>query len=201
MEYAAFGIWLFSVSIMHLRFVCIVSVQFSRSLVADSLRPHGLQHTRLPCLSPTPGACSNSCPSSRWCHPPISSSVIPFSSCLQSFPASRSFPMSQLFTSYQLIILLYWWIGFTCWWIFEFFPDFDNYKGVLWTYRIPSERDCWVVQSMLNFIGSCPSVDVSNCCKFCFPPATPRSCCFSWSSPTHGVVCLSLLLWIIFKTM
>ena len=60
--------------------------------VSDSLRPHGLQHTRLPCPSPTPGTCSNSCPSSRWCHPTISSSIVPFSSCLQSFPASGSFP-------------------------------------------------------------------------------------------------------------
>ena len=63
------------------------------------LPPHGLQHARLPCSSPAPGTCSNSCPSSQWCHPAISSSAIPFSSCLQSFPASRSFPMSQFFTS------------------------------------------------------------------------------------------------------
>ena len=61
--------------------------------------PHGLQHARLPCPSPTPKACSNSCPSSWWCHPTISSSVAPFSSCLQSFPASGSFSMSQFFTS------------------------------------------------------------------------------------------------------
>ena len=67
--------------------------------MSDSLRLHGLQHTRPPCPSPTPGACTNSCPSSRWCHPTISSSVIPFSCCLQSFPASESFPMSQLFAS------------------------------------------------------------------------------------------------------
>ena len=66
--------------------------------MSNSLRPHGLQHARLPCPSPTPGGCSNSCPSSRWCHP-ISSSVIPFSSWLQSFPASGSFPMSQFFVS------------------------------------------------------------------------------------------------------
>ena len=64
----------------------------------NSLRPHGLQHTRLPCPSPSPGACSNSCLLSQWCHPTISSSVIPFSSCLQSFPSSRSFPMIRLFT-------------------------------------------------------------------------------------------------------
>ena len=72
---------------------------FSCSVMFDSLGPHGLQHARLPCPSPTPGAYSQSCPSSQWCHPTISSSVIPFSSCLQSFSASGSFPMSQLFTS------------------------------------------------------------------------------------------------------
>ena len=70
---------------------------FSCSAVSDSLQPHGLQHIRLPCPSPFPGACSNSCPLSQLCHPTISSSVIPFS-CLQSFPASGSFLMSQLFT-------------------------------------------------------------------------------------------------------
>ena len=74
------------------------SVQFSCSVVSDSLWPHGLQHARPPCPSPAPGVYSNSCPSSRWCHPTISSSVIPFS-CLQSFPASGSFPMSQFFAS------------------------------------------------------------------------------------------------------
>ena len=75
------------------------SVQFTCSAVSDSLWAHGLQRTRLPCPSPMPGAFSNSCPLSRWCHPTISSSVVPFSPCLQSFPASRSFPMSQLFAS------------------------------------------------------------------------------------------------------
>ena len=75
----------------------ICSVQFSRSVVSYSLQPHGLQHARLPCPSPTPGAYSNSCPRSRWCHQTISSSVVPFSSHLQSFPASVSFPMSQFF--------------------------------------------------------------------------------------------------------
>ena len=75
------------------------SVQFSSSVVSDSLRPHGLQHTRLPCPLPTPETCSNSCPSNQWCHPTISSSVVPFSSCLQSCPASRSFLMSQFFAS------------------------------------------------------------------------------------------------------
>ena len=76
--------------------VRLVSVQFSRSVVSDSLRPHGLQHTRPPCPSPTPGVCSDSRPLSQWCHPTISSSIVPFSSCLQSFPASGSFQMSAL---------------------------------------------------------------------------------------------------------
>ena len=75
------------------------SVQFSCSVVSDSLRPHGPQHTRPPCPSPTPGVYPNPCPSSLWCHPTISPSVIPFSSCPQSFPASGSFQMSQLFPS------------------------------------------------------------------------------------------------------
>ena len=75
------------------------SVQLSRSVGSDTLRPHGLQHARLPCPSPTPGACSDSCPSSQWDHPTISSSVVSFSSCLQSFPASESFPVSQSFAS------------------------------------------------------------------------------------------------------
>ena len=82
--------------------VCIllinISVQFSQSVVSDSLQPYGLQHTRPLCLSPTPRVYANSCPLSQWCHPTISSSVVPFSSHLQSFPASGSFQMSQLFT-------------------------------------------------------------------------------------------------------
>ena len=76
----------------------IRSNQISRSVVSDSLRPHVSQHARPPCPSPTPWVHSNSCISSQWCHPAISSSVVPFSSCHQSLPASGSFPMSQLFT-------------------------------------------------------------------------------------------------------
>ena len=75
------------------------SVQFSHSVMYNSLQPHALQHTRLSCPSPSPRACSNSCPSSWWCHPTISSSFVPFFSCLQPFPASGSFLMSQLFPS------------------------------------------------------------------------------------------------------
>ena len=80
-----------------LEFLVFSSVQFRRSVVSDSLRPHESQHTRPPCPSPTPGIHSDSRPSSQWCHPAISSSVVPFSSCPQSLPASGSFPMSQLF--------------------------------------------------------------------------------------------------------
>ena len=80
-------------------FFFFASVQFSHSFVSDSLQLHEPQHVRPPCLSPTSGVHSNPCPSSRWCHPAISSSVIPFSSCPSSFPASGSFQMSQLFTS------------------------------------------------------------------------------------------------------
>ena len=75
------------------------SVQFSHSVISVSLRPHESKHARPPCLSPTPGVYSNSCPSNWWCHPAISSSVVPFSSCPQSLPASGSSPMSQLFAS------------------------------------------------------------------------------------------------------
>ena len=74
------------------------SVQFSHSVMSNSLQPHELQHAGPPCLWPTPGVHPNSCASSQWCHPAISSSVVPFFSCPQSLPASRSFPMSQFFT-------------------------------------------------------------------------------------------------------
>ena len=75
------------------------SAQFSQSVMSNSLQPHELQHARFSCLSPTSRACSNSCPLGWWCHPTKSSSVVPFSSSLQSFPASGSFPMSQFFSS------------------------------------------------------------------------------------------------------
>ena len=90
---------LFLVSILLYRYTTVQfsSVQFSCSVVSDSLQPHESQHARPPCPSPTPGVHSDSCPSSQWCHPAISSSVIPFSSCPQSLPASKSFPMNQLF--------------------------------------------------------------------------------------------------------
>ena len=78
-------------------FISISSVQFSRSVMSDSLQPHELLNARPPCPSPTPGVYSNSCPLSRWYHPAISSSLVPFSSCPQSLPTSESFPVSQLF--------------------------------------------------------------------------------------------------------
>ena len=86
-------------SVTHCNHFNIGSVQFSGSVSSNSLRPHGLQHARSPYSSPTPIVYSNSCPLSRWCHPTISSSVVPFSSRLQSFQASESFQMSQLFTA------------------------------------------------------------------------------------------------------
>ena len=79
--------------------IILTSVQFSHSVLSNSLRPHGLQQARLPCPSLSPWVCPNSCPLSQWCHPTISSSVVPFSSCPQSFPASGSFPVSWHFTS------------------------------------------------------------------------------------------------------
>ena len=82
---------------VHEKVLKISSVQFSLSVVSDSLQLHESQHTRPPCPSPTPRVHSNSCPLSQWCHPTLSSSVIPFSSCPQSLPASESSPMSQLF--------------------------------------------------------------------------------------------------------
>ena len=87
----------------------ISSVQFSCSVMSDSLWPHGLQHARLSCPSPIPGACSNSCSLSWWCHPAISSSVMTFSSYLQSFPASGSFPVSQFsLTESRSIVSSHW---------------------------------------------------------------------------------------------
>ena len=94
--------WAFVGKVMSLLFnmlSCLRSVQFSHSVVSNSLQSHGLKHARPPCPSPTPRVHPNSCPLSRWCHPTISSSVTPFSSCPQSFPASGSFQMSQLFAS------------------------------------------------------------------------------------------------------
>ena len=103
-------------------FLCsFSSVQFNGSVVFKYLWPHGLQHTRLPCPSPTPRAYSNSCPSSQWYHPPISSSVTPFSSRLQSFPASGSFPVSQFFAS--------WWPKY---WRFSFnISPSNEYSGLI----------------------------------------------------------------------
>ena len=113
-----------------------ISVQFSCSLMSNSFQPHGLQHSRLPCPSPTPRAYSNSCPSCQWCHPTISSSVIPFSSCLQSFPASGSFQMSQFFAKvakvlefqlqHQSFQWIFRWISFRMDWL-----DLLGVQGIL----------------------------------------------------------------------
>ena len=99
--------WWWLLGMYYFRFIMLhhsVSVQFSRSVVSDSLRPHESQHARPPCPSPTPGVYPNSCPLSGWCHPTISSSVVPVSSCLRSFPAPGCFQMSQLLASGGQII-------------------------------------------------------------------------------------------------
>ena len=88
-------------------YIQLSSVQFSRSVMSNSLQSHEPQHARPACPSPTPRVDPNSCPLSRWCHPTISSSVVPFSSCPQSFPASGSFQMSQLFASVLLLVMIY----------------------------------------------------------------------------------------------
>ena len=100
-------------------FYIIRSDQISHSVVSDSLRPHESQHARPPCPSPTPGVHWDSRPSSHWCHPAISSSVVPFSSCPQSLPASESFPMSQLFIvllKYSLQVIIFTILKCTVWW-------------------------------------------------------------------------------------
>ena len=92
--------WSYRPHLIHFEYMrAVCSAQFSHSVISNSLGCHGLQHTRLPCPLPTPRAYSNSCPSSWWSHPTISSSVVPFPSCLQSIPASGSFPVSQFFAS------------------------------------------------------------------------------------------------------
>ena len=115
------------------------SVQFSCSVMSNSLRPHGLQYAGLPCPSPAPGACSNSCPLSQWCHPTISSSVVPFSSCLQSFPASGSFQMSQFFTS----------DGQSFRWSFSFSISLSNVYSVQISFRM-DWSDLLAVQETLK---------------------------------------------------
>ena len=114
------------------------SVQFSHSVVSDSLRPYGLQHARPHCPSLIPGACSNSCPSSWWCHLTILSSVIPFSSCFQSFPASGSFPI-------ELTLRLRW----PNYWSFSFsISSFNEHSGLI-SFRIDS-LDLLAVQGSLK---------------------------------------------------
>ena len=106
-------------------------LSLSCSVLSDSLWPHGLQHARLPCPSPTSGACSNSCLSSQWCHLTISSSVVPFSSCFQSLPASGSFPISWVFSS-NLALCIRW----PKYWSFSFSISPSNEHSGLISFRI-----------------------------------------------------------------
>ena len=117
------------------KLICVL-FQFNRSVVSDSLWPHGLQYIRLPCPSPTPGACSNSCPLSQWCRPTISSSITPFPSCCQSFPASEFFPMSHR-------------IRWPKYWSFSFsISAFNEYSSLI-SFRI-DWLDLLAVQGTLN---------------------------------------------------
>ena len=126
------------------------SVQFSRSAMSDSLRPHGLQHDRPPCPSPTPGVYLNSSPLSWWCHPTISSSVDPFSSCPQSLPASGSFQMSPLFT-----------IRWPKYWTFSFnISPSSEHSGLIcftmdWLVLLAVQ---WTLKSLLQHHGSKASI-------------------------------------------
>ena len=131
-------------------------VQFSCSVMSNSLRPHESQHTRPPCPSPTPRVHSNSCPLSRWCHPAISSSVVPFSSCPQSLPPSESFPMSQLFAwggqstgvSEELIINS---------WFLGKFKKFARERGLWrlkWTQQWPDQNIQMIIRILWELLGS-----------------------------------------------
>ena len=123
---------------------------FSCSVVSNSLQPHGLQHARPPCPSPSTRACSNSCPLSQWCHPTISSSIIPFSSCFQSFPASGSFLMSRLYTH----------IRWPKYWSFSFSISPSNEYSVLIPFRI-DWLDLLAVQGTLKSLLQHPSSKAS----------------------------------------
>ena len=135
-----------------------LSVQSSRSVVSDSLWPHGLQHARLPCPSPTPKACSNSCPSSRWCHPTISSSVIPFS-CLQSFPASGSFPMSQFFASDGQSVGVS--ASASVLYVFLNFPYFyfDCTGSSCWVHGLSCPKSCGILVPWPEIEPTCPALE------------------------------------------
>ena len=126
---------------------------FSRSLVSDSLWPHGLQHSRPPCPSPTPGVYSNSCPLCQWCHPTISSSVVSFSSCPQSFPASGSFQMSQF------RLPKYWSFGFNI-------SPSNEYSGLI-SFRM-DWLDLLVVQGTLRSLLQYHSSKASVLCHSAF---------------------------------
>ena len=131
------------------------SVQFSCSIMSDSLQCHGWQHARPPCPSPTPGTYSNSCPLSWWCHPTVSSSVIPFSSHLQSFPASGSFQMSQFFT---------WWPKY---WSFSFsISPVNEYSGLI-SFRM-DWLDLLAVQGILKSLLQHHSSKASILCLSAF---------------------------------
>ena len=166
------------------------SVQISHSVVSDSLWPHGLQYTRPPCPSPTAGTCSNSCPSSWWCHPTISSSVIPSSSCLQSFPASGSFPMSQFFASGGQSIRVRHSSNQN-----TFLFSFSVMSNSLWPHGLQHVRFLCPLLTTRVCSDSCPlswwcslSNRVVLCCPLLLLPSIfPSTRVFFWVSSSHWV--------------
>ena len=141
--------------------------------MSDSLRPHESQHARPPCLSPTPGVHLNSCPSSRWCHPAISSSVVPFSSCPQSLSASESFPMSQLFT----------WggqsTGVSA--LASFLPkNTQNWSPLEWT--------SWISLQSKGLSRVYSNTTVQKHQFFCLWMKAMEGCCFFWSPAVRIVI-------------
>ena len=155
------------------------SVQFSRSVVSDSLWPRELQHARPPCPSPTPRVHSNSHLSSRWCHPAISSSVVPFSSCPQSLPASESFPVSQLFAWGGVITTIHYWTSSPgqC----NQIRKINGMHNRKWEDSFYSCVHVWVCAKSL---------------QLCLIPCDPMACSPSGSS-VHGILQAGILEWAV----
>ena len=157
------------------------SVQFSRSVVSDSLRSHDSQHARPPCPSPTHGVHSNSCPSRWWCHPAISSSVVPFSSCAQSLPASGSFPMSQVFASGGRSIGSF---------SFSISPSNGHlhmtmYVSVLLSQFIPSSPSSTVSADLFSMSVSIPALQIASPVPFSCWLMTWSHLCLECPSPRY----------------
>ena len=171
----------------------LCSVQMHHSVVSDSLQPHGLQHTRLPCPSLTPGACSNSCPLSQWCHPIISSSVIlPFSSSLQSFPAPGSFPKTQFFPVNVCVVYSLYYVEVV--FLYAHFLESFHHTWVL-NFVKSSSASVEMILWLLSFnlvIWPITLIDLHKLKNSCIPGLSP-----SWS----WCMILLMCLWIQFVSI